>query len=60
MAYVEPELREDRGELEAARAGKLPDLIEVGDIRGDLHCHTTASDGHQTVLEMARAAQARG
>jgi DNA polymerase (family 10) len=60
MDYVEPELREDRGELAAARAGKLPELIEVGDIRGDLHCHTTASDGHQTVLEMARAAQARG
>jgi DNA polymerase (family X) len=60
MAYVEPELREDRGELEAARKGELPDLITVDDIRGDLHCHTTASDGHQTVLEMARAAQARG
>jgi len=60
MAYVEPELREDRGELEAARRDELPRLIEVEDIRGDLHCHTTASDGHQTVLEMARAAQARG
>jgi DNA polymerase (family 10) len=60
MDYIEPELREDRGELAAARAGKLPKLIEVGDIRGDLHCHTTASDGQQTVLEMARAAQARG
>ncbi|HEX2071745.1 MAG TPA: DNA polymerase/3'-5' exonuclease PolX [Thermoleophilaceae bacterium] len=60
MAYIEPELREDRGELEAARAGTLPDLIALDDIRGDLHCHTTASDGHQTVLEMARAAQARG
>ncbi len=60
MAYIEPELREDRGELAAARADELPELIEVGDIRGDLHCHTTASDGHQTVLEMARAAQARG
>jgi DNA polymerase (family 10) len=60
MGYIEPELREDRGELAAARGGELPKLIEVGDIRGDLHCHTTASDGHQTVLEMARAAQARG
>ncbi len=60
MAYIEPELREERGELEAARKGELPDLITVDDIRGDLHCHTTASDGHQTVLEMARAAQARG
>jgi DNA polymerase (family 10) len=60
MAYIEPELREDRGELEAARKGELPKLIELGDIRGDLHCHTTASDGHGTVLEMARAAQERG
>jgi DNA polymerase (family 10) len=60
MAHIEPELREDRGELEAARAGTLPDLITLDDIRGDLHCHTTASDGQQTVLEMARAAQARG
>jgi len=60
MDYIEPELREERGELAAARKGELPRLIEVGDIRGDLHCHTTASDGHQTVLEMARAAQARG
>jgi DNA polymerase (family 10) len=60
LAYIEPELREDRGELEAARAGKLPKLVELGDIRGDLHCHTTASDGHNTVLEMTRTAQERG
>jgi DNA polymerase (family 10) len=60
MAYVEPELREDRGELEAARAGKLPELVTLDDIRGDLHCHTVASDGHATVLEMARAARERG
>jgi DNA polymerase (family X) len=60
MAYVEPELREDRGELEAARKGELPELITLDDIRGDLHCHTVASDGHATVLEMARAAQERG
>jgi DNA polymerase (family 10) len=60
MAYIEPELREERGELEAARKGALPDLIEVADIRGDLHCHTTASDGRNTVLQMARAAQQRG
>jgi DNA polymerase (family X) len=60
MAYVEPELREERGELEAARKGELPELIELADIRGDLHCHTVASDGHATVLEMARAAQERG
>jgi DNA polymerase (family X) len=60
MAYVEPELREDRGELEAARAGTLPDLIEVADIRGDLHSHTIASDGRGTITEMAEAARARG
>jgi DNA polymerase (family X) len=60
MAYVEPELREDRGELEAARAGTLPELVTLDDVRGDLHCHTIASDGHATVLEMAHAAQARG
>lgn len=60
MAFIEPELREDRGELEAARADALPDLVTLDDIRGDLHCHTIASDGHATVLEMARAAQERG
>jgi DNA polymerase (family 10) len=60
MAYIEPELREERGELAAARKEGLPKLIELGDIRGDLHCHTVASDGHQTVLEMALAAQERG
>jgi DNA polymerase (family X) len=60
MAYVEPELREDRGELEAARRGELPELVTLDDVRGDLHCHTVASDGHATVLEMARAAQERG
>ena len=60
MTYIEPELREERGELEAAREKKLPDLIELADIRGDLHCHTTASDGRNTVLQMARAAQEQG
>jgi DNA polymerase (family 10) len=45
LQYIEPELRENRGELEAAANGTLPDLIELGDLRGDLHCHTTASDG---------------
>jgi DNA polymerase (family 10) len=59
-AYVEPELREDRGELEAARAGTLPRLIELADIRGDLHSHTVASDGHDTIEEMAMAARERG
>jgi len=60
LAYVEPELREDRGELEAARTGALPDLIELEDIRGDLHTHTIASDGHNTIEEMALAARERG
>ena len=53
MAYIPPELREDRGELEAARKGALPDLVSVEDIRGDLHCHTTASDGRQSITQMA-------
>jgi len=60
--YIEPELREDRGELQAARegGGGLPQLIELGDIRGDLHCHTVASDGRNTIEEMAAAARERG
>jgi len=60
MSFVAPELREDRGELEAARRGELPELLEAGDVRGDLHCHTKASDGRNTIEEMARAAQERG
>jgi DNA polymerase (family 10) len=60
LAYIEPELREDRGELEAARAGTLPSLVELADIRGDLHSHTIASDGHGTIEEMALAARERG
>ena len=52
MQWIPPELRENRGELEAARAGRLPDLIELDDIRGDLHMHTTASDGHASIEEM--------
>ena len=59
-AYVEPELRENRGELKAARTGELPDLIELTDVRGDLHSHTTLSDGRNTLEEMAEAARARG
>ncbi len=59
-AYIEPELREGRGELKAAREGKLPKLIELGDIKGDLHSHTTLSDGRNTLEEMAAAAQERG
>jgi DNA polymerase (family 10) len=76
LSYIEPELRENRGELEAARRrrdgdrpaaggaaatpGGLPRLIELDDIRGDLHSHTIASDGHNTIEEMATAARERG
>ena len=60
LPYIEPELRENRGELEAALAGRLPVLVELGDIRGDLHCHTTASDGRASIEEMALAALERG
>jgi DNA polymerase (family 10) len=60
LEYIEPELRENRGELEAAAAGILPDLIELGDLRGDLHCHTTASDGTASIEQMALAARDAG
>ena len=60
LPYIPPELRENRGEIELAEAGKLPKLIEVTDIQGDLHMHTTASDGVATIREMAEAAKARG
>jgi DNA polymerase (family X) len=62
LAWIPPELREGRGELEAATPGRsgLPDLVELGDLRGDLHCHTTTSDGKQTAEEMAAAARERG
>ncbi|HEY0516087.1 MAG TPA: DNA polymerase/3'-5' exonuclease PolX [Solirubrobacteraceae bacterium] len=61
LAYIEPELREDRGELQAAaEPGGLPKLIELADIRGDLHSHTIASDGHYTIEEMGRAARELG
>jgi DNA polymerase (family 10) len=69
LAYIEPELRENRGELAAAALGGkdapgaqsgLPELIGVEDIKGDLHCHTVASDGRNTIEEMALAARARG
>lgn len=58
--YIEPELREGRGELKAAREGELPDLVELGDIKGDLHSHTTLSDGRNSLEEMAAAARDRG
>jgi DNA polymerase (family X) len=56
MDYIEPELREDRGELEAALRHALPELVTAADLRGDLHCHTTASDGTASIEEMAQAA----
>jgi DNA polymerase (family X) len=59
-SYVEPELREGRGELVAAREGELPELVSVEDIRGDLHSHTTLSDGRNTLGEMAAAGRERG
>ncbi len=59
-SYIVPELREGRGELKAAREGKLPQLVELGDVRGDLHAHTTLSDGRNTLGEMAEAGCARG
>ena len=60
MDYIEPELRENRGELEAAARHELPQLIEIADLRGDLHSHTTASDGTASIQEMARAARGAG
>ena len=60
LAYIPPELREDTGELEAAEKGALPDLVEVGDVRGDLHVHTNYSDGRGTIESMAEAAIALG
>jgi DNA polymerase (family X) len=60
LPWLPPELRENRGEIEAARAGTLPHLVEVGDMRGDLQMHTTYTDGKATVAQMARACAARG
>jgi DNA polymerase (family 10) len=60
LPCIPPELREDRGEIAAARAGRLPRLIELADLRGDLHVHTRASDGHHSLAEMAQAAQSLG
>lgn len=60
LAYIEPEMREDLGEIEAAEKRKLPELIALDDMRGILHCHTTYSDGKSTLTEMARAAETWG
>jgi len=60
LPYIEPEMREDRGEIDAARKGKLPKLITREDLRGDLHSHTKATDGKYTLEEMAEAAKERG
>ncbi len=60
LDFVPPELREDRGEIDRARARRLPRLITLADIRGDLHTHTKWTDGNATVAEMAGAAKARG
>jgi DNA polymerase (family 10) len=60
LPYIEPELREGGREIKAAEDGSLPQLVTQEDIRGDLHCHTTLSDGHNTLEEMVAAAQGRG
>ena len=60
LAYIEPELREMTGEIEAAEEGKLPDLVKLEDIRGDLQMHTTASDGKNSIEQMGEAARALG
>lgn len=56
LKYIEPEMREDRGEIELAKENKLPKLITLEDIRGDLHCHTKATDGKSSIEEMANRA----
>jgi DNA polymerase (family 10) len=60
LSYIPPELREDRGEVDAAQKGELPRLVELGDIRGDLHMHSKATDGKNTIREMARAGAEHG
>ncbi len=60
LPWIAPELREDSGEVEAGLRGELPALIEPGDIRGDLHCHTRASDGHHTIEALVKEAARRG
>ena len=60
LPWIPPELRENRGEIELAEAGRLPKLIELADVRGDLHMHTTATDGRATLEEMVESARQRG
>lgn len=60
LSYIEPEMREDTGEIEAAQKGELPTLVTLEDIRGDLHAHTNLTDGANTLEEMAAAAASRG
>jgi DNA polymerase (family 10) len=60
LPYIEPELREGGDELAAAAEGRLPELVSLDEVRGDLHCHTTLSDGHNTLEEMVEAARAQG
>jgi len=60
LPFIPPELREDRGEIEAAAGGRLPALVRASDLRGDLHVHTRDSDGKSTLPEMVEAARARG
>jgi DNA polymerase (family X) len=60
LPWIPPELRENQGEIEAAEKGRLPHLIELSDLRGDLHAHSKATDGHQSIEAMANAAKKRG
>ncbi len=60
LPYIQPELREGRGEIERAERGEIPELVAESDIRGIVHCHTEASDGLNTLLEMAEACRERG
>ncbi|PTQ81698.1 DNA polymerase (family 10) [Nitrosospira multiformis] len=60
LSFIPPELRENRGEIDMARVRKLPRLVELGDLRGDLHVHTKATDGHNTLREMALAGKSHG
>jgi DNA polymerase (family 10) len=60
LPFIEPELRESQGEIEAAQQGKLPELVTLKDIRGDLHVHTKETDGHHTLEQMVEAGRDRG